>query len=468
MIGLPPGPTDHPVVQAIQFARNPYQWLARAARQFGPVFTMRLPGDSPRVVVGEPALVRRIFAMKSEEIRATPEGITVNLGKQNLLFLDGEDHRRDRKLLMPALHGRRLDAYAHTMQSVTLAAIDRLVPGTRVDLHHMLQEITLEVILRCVFGVSDVEQLRRLSVPTVTWLEQTFVPTTFLAGMLAGWQRVRDTLDDATTRVLESRDRKWLRRLPWNRIGQAKAELVAHLRDDLRRCRSEGIGDRTDILAMLAEARYDDGSPMTIEHATDELVTMLVGGHETTSNTLAWALSHLLLRPDVMARLAAERAEIFGDGPVDPARTGALRYQQACLDESMRMTPIAPAVPRTTQFELELGQWTLPAGTILFPCVYVSHHRSDLWSAPHVFRPERFLDGDPPGDRYFPFGGGRRTCIGMAFARLEMRVVLATLLDATELSPVTFEPAMPEIRGLTVAPKAMEAIVTPHRPRHRA
>jgi cytochrome P450 len=251
---LPPGPSESPLLQAIRFGRDPYGYLERAAKAHGPVFTLRLPGDPPRVVVCEPALIRQIFAMKQDEILASPEGIPVNLGKHTLLLLDGEPHRRDRALLTPPLHGGRLDGYATTMHEVTRAAIASLRPGARVDLHRFLQDITLEIIVRCVFGVRDPAQRARIEGPLVRWLEGTFVPATFFAGMVMGWGRVRDLLDRAALRALQGRTGPLARRLPWNRLGAAKAEVLAYLRDDLEHCRAHGIGERTDILAMLALA----------------------------------------------------------------------------------------------------------------------------------------------------------------------------------------------------------------------
>ncbi|MBX7084750.1 MAG: cytochrome P450 [Nannocystaceae bacterium] len=463
-MNLPPGPAATPLRQAIEFGRDPYGYLERSASEHGPIFTLRLPGDPPRVVVCEPAEIRRIFAMKADEIRACPDGIPVNLGKHTLLLLDGEAHRRDRQLLTPPLHGDRLRSYAQTMHDVTVQTLAALPRDTPIDLHRALQDITLEVILRCVFGVRDDAERDRLARPLVAWLDGTFVPTAFFAGMVLGWGRVRDGLDRAAARAAEPPHGALARllapvrrRLPWNRVGAAKAEVMALLRTDLQRCRADGIGDRVDILATLAQARYDDGTPIAIDHAIDELVTMLVGGHETTANTLAWTLAHVLPNAEVLARLHAELREHFGDGAVDPARCQQLRYLDACLDEAMRLTPIAPAVPRLLARDHQLGAWTLPAGTILFPCTYVTHRRADLWPEPTAFRPERFLDGKVSTDRYFPFGGGRRTCIGMTFARFEMRIVLASLLAHAELRAV--ERALPpaRMRGLTIAPAHLRA-----------
>lgn len=459
-VSLPPGPREPAIVQALRFGRDPYGYLARGAAQFGTVFTMRLPGDPPRIVVSEPSLVRQVFAMKAGEMLASADGIPVNLGEHTLLFLDGEAHRRDRQLLTPALHGDQLRSYARAMQTVTERALAKLVPGQRIDVHELLQSITLEIILRCVFGATAPADVERIAKPVVTWLEGTFVPAAFFAGMLAGWKRVRDRLDRAVARSLASPVEGLAARLPWHRVGRAKAEVVRVLRDDLEHCRSHGTAGRSDILAMLADARYEDGAPMTIPHAIDELVTMLVGGHETTANTLAWTLAHLLPRRDLLARIADERRSVFADGAIEAARCHELAYLDACIRESMRLTPIAPAVPRVLAHDYTLGTWRLPSGAILFPCTYVVHHRPDLWPEPNAFVPERFLGEDKiAGDRYFPFGGGRRVCIGMAFARFEMRIVLATVLANVELELEQPGRARPIIRGLTVAPHRVRATV---------
>lgn len=460
-MALPPGPRAPAIVQALRFGRDPYGYLAQGAAQFGTVFTMRLPGDGrPRIVVSEPSLVRQIFEMKAGEMLAAADGIPVNLGEHTLLFLDGEAHRRDRKLLTPSLHGEQLRSYATTMQAVTEQALARLEPGQRIDVHALLQQITLEIILRCVFGATERADIERISKPVVTWLEGVFVPAAFFAGMLAGWKRVREGLDRAVARSLVRPVVGLAGRLPWHRVGRAKAEVIRVLREDLERCRAEGTAGRTDVLAMLADARYDDDTPMAIDHAIDELVTMLVGGHETTATTLAWTLAHVLPRADVLTRIDDERRACFDGGAIDPSRCGELAYLDACIRESMRLTPIAPAVPRLLAHDYQLGAWKLPAGAILLPCTYVVHHRADLWPDPEAFRPERFMREEKVGvDRYFPFGGGRRVCIGMAFARFEMRIVLATMLGGRKLQLESSRVPRPRIRGLTVAPDEVVARV---------
>jgi cytochrome P450 len=242
-------------------------------------------------------------------------------------------------------------------------------------------------------------------------------------------------------------------KIPIVRAAAAKAQVMRLLRDDVERLRRDGVGERTDVLALLSDSRYEDGEPMAVDHIVDELVTLLVGGHETTSNTLAWALTHILPRPDVVTSITGELAKVFGTGPVDPHRAGELRYVEACIKEAMRRSPIAPAAVRPLARPFLLGDHLLPAKTILWPCVYLAHHRSDLWPEPHRYRPERFLENDSPAtNHFFPFGGGRRACLGMAFAGVEMRIVLAEIFSRATLRLVPNKLVRPGFRGITIAP----------------
>lgn len=458
--GLPPGPTQPPVVQAIRLGRDPYAFLEDCGRRYGDLFTLRLPGDPPRIVTSDPALVRQIFSLGADDYQQADQSFPINIGDGSLLFLDGERHRRERQLMMPHLHGERLRSYATMMRDVAREVVKRWRPGDTFALHPPLQEITLNVILRCVFGIHDEAEAERLRRPLLTWLGDVMTPAVGLAGMVFNSARVRRFLDAAVVRAAGRGADGGRHYLPWQRLAESKARVDALLRAEVERCRREGAGDRTDVLALLAGARYEDGAQMEVGHVVDELVTLLVGGHETTATTLSWTLRHALARPDVMAELDAERARVFGGGPLDPTRAGELLYLDACIKEAMRLTPIAVAVSRGLRRPIEMRGYQIPAGTILFPCVYLTHRRADLWPEPEKFRPERFMPTpNPPTNQFFPFGGGRRTCLGMAFAGFEMRIVLAEILASAKLRLAAGPSPDPIFRGVTVAPSESLRVV---------
>jgi len=459
---LPPGPSSPSLLQALRFARDPFGFLDTCAAKYGDLFTLRLPGQPATIVTSAPELVRQCFALRPTSPRR-PLPLSANVGEQSLIFLDGAPHQRDRQLMLPHLHGERLRGHATIMQAITAAAVSTWHKGQVVPVHAMMQGIALDIILRCVFAVTDPGHTNPLRKPLLTWLDGAFTPPVFVAGILFTAARTRRFLDGAAER--SHGDRPVRRLLPWHRWADAKATVLQLLRADIARCRAGDTADRDDVLAMLAAARYPDGSMMDEAQLIDELVTLLVGGHETTANTVSFALYRILQRPDVVAEIRAEMARVFGDGPIDPRRTGELRYLDACIKESMRMTPILPAISRPVPATLQLRGHTIPAGCDLWLAPSLTHMRRDLWQRPEQFMPERFLSGSPSTAHYFPFGGGHRTCIGVAFATVEMRIILAELLRRVDVHLSSRTSVRVGVRGSTVAPLGpLELVVERVRP----
>jgi cytochrome P450 len=459
---LPPGPSAPSLLQALRFARDPFGFLEACAAKYGDLFTLRLPGQPPTIVTSAPDLVRQCFALRPTSPRR-PLPLSANIGEQSLIFLDGAPHQRDRQLMMPHLLGERLRSHTTTMQAIAVAAVSSWRPGQVVPVHSMMQAIALDIILRCVFAVSDPEHTNALRRPLLTWLDGAFTPPVFVAGILFTAARTRRFLDGAAERSREHRPMRRL--LPWHRWADAKATVLHLLRADIARCRNGEAGQRDDVLAMLAAARYPDGATMGESQLIDELVTLLVGGHETTANTVSFALYRILGRPDVVAEIRAELGRVFGDGPIDPQRTNELRYLDACIKESMRMTPILPAISRPVPTPIELRGHTIPAGCELWLAPSLTHMRPDLWDRPDQFMPERFLAGSPPTASYFPFGGGHRTCIGVAFATIEMRIILAEILRRVDVHLSSRTSVRVGVRGSTVAPLGpLELVVERARP----
>jgi cytochrome P450 len=460
MSALPPGPSMHPIRQALRFGADPYGFLAECRRELGDVFTLRLPGDAPRVVLCDPAHIKQVFAFGADDYSADGQGVHINLGPRSVLFSNGEHHRRQRTLLTPPIHGARLRSYAETMLRITDEHTATWKVGETFALHPTMQGITLDVILRCVFGVDPREPSgARLRRETIGWIDAVFAPKWFAIGMAVTGTRLRRFLDRETG---ASRVRRRPRRVPvpWAAIADHKAELLASLAEDVAACRARGSEGREDVLALLVDAVDEQGERMDDEEILDQLVTMLTGGHETTATTLCWTFHHLLRNPAALARAHAELRDAFGDGPVDPSRCTELKWLEACIDESMRLTPIAVAVVRQLARPQRIGEHEIPAGVTLWPCTFLAHRSDATWSTPDAFAPERFVDGNAPRpERFFPYGGGRRRCLGAAFAQFEMRIVLAAVLHRCRLRAAAGPPPRGVFRGITVAPSTGVPVV---------
>jgi cytochrome P450 len=421
------------------FAQNPGTHFQALAAKYGPIFTVRLLGQEPWVMVGDPEMVRKVFARTAEGMVASADGIKYMLGAEAILFLEGEAHKRERRLLMPYFHQREMAVYGDCMLASADAAIDALSAGEPVTATELLVKITLRTIVETVFGVTDPRRRDRLIHLFARHMATIQQRPWFIATLLVGGDRIRDAID-GVTRLSRARydgaDRPLSRFAP-KRFIDVRAEIRDILHGEIARCRREGTAGRTDILAKMIEARYEDGAAMTEAHLEDQLMALLIGGHETTALTMAWVLSLLLRHPRALAEVRRELSAALAEGPLTHARVQKLPYLGAVIDETLRFRPIAQNTPRKTGEPIELGDYTIPAGVQLFPSQMVLHFREDLWEAPYEFRPERFLGGRISAFQYFPFGGGSRTCLGRSFAVAQMGLVLARLLERVdfELDP---------------------------------
>lgn len=447
MADLPPGPRAPKVVQAVSFGRDPTRYLLDCAAKYGDAFTLRMPNDPPRVVVSAPAAIKKMFALRPDAYRSDNLATHLNLGRRSILFRDGEEHRELRRITTPSLQAKRVRGYATDMLEVTQESVATWPTGESFPLLPRLSRIALDVILRCVFGI-DGDERTAFRGQVLRWLEGTLSPKMFVTGMVFNPYRLRQALDRAVDRA-RRKEKPWL----FGGLAQAKAELLTALQEKIDRRRSEADGELDNVLALLVAARHDDGSPIDDEDILDQLVTFLVGGHETTANTLAWALSAILREPQVLGRVREELQEHFGDGPVDPTRASELKYLDACLRESMRMSPISPGPIRTLTQDCEIPGYTLRAGTAIWASIYLGHRRDDVWDAAGSFRPERFLEGDAPTPtEFFPFGGGARRCLGALFAEYEMRIVIAEILHRREIEPTAGAPKA-IFAGISLSPE---------------
>lgn len=442
MTELPPGPPHSPARQAIAFGRDPYGFLRHWHGELGDVVTIRLPRMPPCIAVSDPELIKEILALRPDEYRSDVQPLPVSLGKHSVLFQDGERHLRQRKVLTPPLHGPRLRSYADRIAAIADATIDGWASGQRLRLYPHIQELALTVFLRCVFGVGGDEEheLRRLA---LRWAEVALSPWLSVASLAMNGGRLRALLDRQSELSL-AREPGELDLRPWRALGDRKADLVRFLRTQVEACRQRGTADRIDVLALLLDARYDDDAPLETDEIVDQLVTMIVAGYETTAHTLCWTLQHVFADPAVRDRA---RTETLG---LAPEQLAEHPYLDACVRESMRLTPVAPVVARALAQERRLGPWALPSTCTLWADLYTVQHRADVWAEPDRFVPARMLDATPGPHVFLPFGGGRRRCLGAAFASYEMRIVLGRILARVDLEVPRESRA--HFRGFSISP----------------
>jgi cytochrome P450 len=419
---LPPGPRIPRPVQTLRFLRRPVEFFEGCAERYGDAFTLRLYGPGDVVLVSDPPSLKRLFAADAMNTIAPGRNLILRplLGPRSVLLLDsGAEHLRRRKLMLPPFHGERMRAYESVIADATERTMARWPDGEPFALHPSMQAITLEVIVRAVFGVEEADRRRELSDHLV---------------------RILSTTQSPTALGLASRR---LRRLPpWRRTAARIDRADEILGEEIASRRSDpALAEREDILSMLVAARFDDGSAMDDREIRDQLMTLLLAGHETTATSLAWAFDLLFRRPDAMERL---QDEVAGDETA---------YLEAVIDETLRLRPVVPFTGRLLREPATLGGYDLPAGAVVLAALYLAHMREDVYPDARSFRPERFLDGGPETYSWVPFGGGTRRCLGAAFAEFEMKVALRTILRSVALRPAS-NAAEPIVRrNVTLAPE---------------
>ena len=430
---LPPGPRVPRFFQMFQWIFRPVPFLRKCAEDYGDAFTLRLIGAPPIAFFSDPAAVKQVFSGDPERLRAGQAnrvGLEHVLGPNSILVLDGARHKRERKLLMPPFHGERMRLYGDMMYEIADRSIDSWPFETSFPIHSHLQEITLEIILRAVFGVDEGAPLSELRARVIRWLN-------FISGPLTTWAGL------IQPRHIQLRHNQ-------------QRHIDRFLFDQIARCKESTQEERTDILAMLVAARDEDGRPMSDEEIRDEIITMLVAGHETAATSLAWAIYRLLQNPQVLARARAEVASVTGNGlqacrPTAEQIAG-LSYLDSVIKETARLNPVLPIAVRHLATDTPIGNYELPAGSIVAPCIYLTHRQPELWPEPEAFNPDRFVGRRVDPYTFFPFGGGVRYCLGAAFASYEMKIVLARVLSRVALRLDRRHTVRVVRRGITFAP----------------
>jgi cytochrome P450 family 135 len=415
---LPPGPAEPPAIQTLRWLLRPISFLESCRRRFGDAFSVRFLGfQSPMVMLSDPDAIHALYG---EREHGLPPGRSVALlpvvGPRSLLLLEGREHLARRRLMLPPFHGERMRAYEPIVRDAVARDVEGWPSGRPFAIHPHMQAITLDVILRAVFGVTDPGRRTRLA-------ER-------LGRLLAGSASVGLQFRVLLSRRLGGPD-------PLARLQPLTREIDALLAEEIAERRSD---PREDILSMLATARFEDGDAMDDAEVRDQLMTLLLAGHETTATALAWTFDLLLRHPRALERL------------VDEIDAGEESYLRAVVAESLRLRPVVPLAGRRLSSELRVNGHVLPPGTDVTPAIWLVHTRADRYPEPFAFRPERFLESAPSTYAWVPFGGGVRRCLGAAFAEMEMRVALAEILRRRKLSPVSVEPERVARRNVTFSP----------------
>ena len=431
--GLPPGPRLPRVIQTIGFMVAGPRFLEACRRRYGNAVTFSTVFDSRFVMLFDPALAKQLFQGSNEQLHAGEANALLGpiLGERSVLLLDGGEHLRHRRLLLPPFHGQRMQAYVDAMRESADAEIDSWPVGEPFPILPSMQALTLRVILRAVFGYQpgpEEEELRRR-------LRQMIEPVAEPRGLL----------------LMLTLGRLGSRRGAMQRFEQSRRAVDEILYAEIARRRAlPDLPERDDVFSALLLARDEHGERLTDREVRDELVTLLLAGHETTATGLAWTFDLLLHTPAIL------RA----------ARQGDDAYLDAVVKESLRLRPVIPGVGRVVRGEpFRLGEFVIEPGVEINPSIRMIHRRADLYPDPGAFRPERFLSDSPP-DTYtwLPFGGGTRRCLGASFALVEMRTVLRRVLERASLRAADSKPDRVRFRGITLAPRDGARVVLERAP----
>jgi cytochrome P450 len=408
-----------------EWIARPVPFLERCNRRYGEMFTVRFP-IGKIVFLSNPETIKEIFTgdpdvLHAGEANATP--LEPLMGKNSVLLLDGPEHMRQRKLMLPSFHGERMQRYGDLMREIAEDEIKRWPVGDPFPLRPRTQAITLEIIMRAVFGIDDAERLAHLRDRLGRLLDIGMQPRALASIVLLPLRRT-------------------IGRRVWERFQRLRTDVDEVLYDEIARRRTApDIAERDDVLSILVQARDEQDKSLTDVELRDELITLLVAGHETTATTLAWAFDQLLRHSRELERLQAE---------VDTGESD--EYLDAVIKETLRVRPVIPGVVRKLTAPIELNGYRIPAGVRVAPNIYLTHRRPDVYPEPERFMPERFLGQPPDTYSWIPFGGGIRRCLGASFALYELKVVIPAILRNVTLRAVGDQPESIRRRAITFVP----------------
>lgn len=423
---LPPGPRVPGALQTVAFMRRPIDFLQRCQRRYGDIFRARFQGIGEVVYVADPEVAERVYKGPADVFHAGEGNAALFepvMGRLSAMTLDEDDHMRQRKLLLPPFHGESMRRFEDVFAEVAAGEVDRWPVGEPFELLPPMKRVTMEVILRAVVGVREPERLEELSsaILRLDRIAPMVLPLPVLQRDLGSWS-------------------------PWARMIAAREALDELVYREIGE-RRDALGD--DVLSLLLRARHDDGAPLTDRQLRDEIYSLLAAGYETSSASLAWIFERVLRTPRVLRRLL--------DSPDD-------EYLEAVIKETLRVRAPATDSTRILTRATDVDGYTLPRGTQLVVSLPLLHLRPSVWSEPHAFRPERWLEGEGKVPYTFvPFGGGVRRCIGASFAMLEMKVMLRTVLERTRLRAASPADEAQRLHHVVVIPSRGSRVVLERR-----
>jgi cytochrome P450 family 110 len=439
----PPSPQTPTLWNLTQWIIRPLPFLDECAERYGDCFAVPF-GNFPKLVfLSHPKAIETVFTANPTLFDSGRGNwiLRSTLGDHSILLLDGERHQRQRQLLLPPFHGERMKAYGQLICQITEEVTRQWQIGQPFAVRPYMQEISLQTILQAVFGLREGDRLRQL---------------TQAIGLLLDYTTSRFGFATAFFPVLQQDFGAWS---PGGKFIRLKARIDRLLYAEIQDRRDQPDPSRTDILSMLLSAKDADGQPMSDQELRDELITLLVAGHETTATAITWALYWIHHLPSVKEKLLAELDGL--QPPFDPMAIARLPYLNAVCSETLRIYPVGFITElRITKAPIQVMDYEFEPETYLVPCIYLAHQREEVYPDPQQFKPERFLERQFSPFEYLPFGGSHRRCIGAAFALFELKLVLATLLSQHCLALATDRPARPTRRGVTIAPDQVQLVIT--------
>lgn len=471
---LPPGPGGLKFSNAMKMGLGAFDFITDAHQRYGDSFTIKFPGLPTFVWLTQPDLVKQLFSLKAHQYDQELLPLPIDIGTKMTGFLNGSEHQHSRKMVIPSLTSRRLESRADFMFECAERHIDSWNVGDQFDTPRKIGDISLDIAIHSLLGLSSGERHARYKRLMLDWIGVATNELMFTLGTFVGSTNFRLWLHKKYRKQQAKGelgiDKKRL--LPWSRAVDLKVQLADMFIEDIRATRAEHDDTRSDLFAALCRATYEDGSPLPEERIIAEAMGILVGGHETTAASSAWHMLWMLKRPDVFERCREEvLASVAEHGRFDPLRICELPYCNAALKESMRLTPSALGAGRCIVEDMKFGDYLVPAGCMVVAGAYIVHRRKDIWGEDaEAFNPERWLSDtfSPTPFEYFPFGGGRRTCIGASQAKQQLRIIWGDLYRRVEFDSEhahTQEwPGQRQISGQIEPKNGVEVTVTSVKP----